>query len=431
MEKSYDGDRIRVFIKKPSISSRTSIFLGKLHTCPSFGVTSKSIGREFVVLSTELAQQIAVDITEIIGHNVLITDATGIVLGSGERGRVGQFHEASIVVIETNSTRSHSSADVRSLQGSLPGTTLPLTLDGRVVGTVGLSGAPELVEQFGQIVKRQTEILMSEASRIGTRVSRQRAVEDFLRDVFDWHRSDVSMQSVENRAAALSFDIGIPRRVFLVETDNTSPATEAGKRADADPTTVVLEWIRHTAETPQEIAGRLSRNIVAVMPPVGTDTDDGRRWQTLVERGKANAWSISVGVGPSASGVARLNASAQDARDALELGRQVFPERHIHDIDRMRLLHAVRAVPDSTRRRLVETVLGDIVHAPDWEVLKRTLMTWGECGFNASKTAEKLHLHRNTLTYRLVKIDKLTGFTTLPGSDSVLLYIAALMHDSP
>ncbi|KQU46639.1 hypothetical protein ASG84_08975 [Rhodococcus sp. Leaf278] len=381
------------------------------------------------MLRTELAQQIAVEITEVIGHNVLITDATGIVLGSGDQNRVGQFHEASVVVIRTNSTHSHTSSDVRNLEGSLPGTTLPLALDGEVVGTVGLSGAPELVVQFGQIVKRQTEILMSEANRIGVRVSRQRAAEDFLRDIFELHRSDMAQQSVENRAAALDYDMNALRQVVLIGVEHLAPPAYV-KRTEVDPAVSVLEWLRQSSKASQEIVGRLSRNVVAAIPLVDGVSDRAQRWGKLIERGRAHGLTLFAAMGPVASGVVQLNISAQDARDALEIGRRVTPSRHIYDIERLRLHQAVRAIPDSARRRLVHTVLGETVRTPDWTVLRTTLMVWGECGFNASKTAEKLHLHRNTLTYRLTKIEKLTGYTTGPNGDAVLLYIAVLMADS-
>ena len=92
------------------------------------------------MLGEALAQQIANDITDVIGHNVLITDESGVVLGSGDESRVGQFHEASVEVVRSRRTMAHSSDDVRDLIGTLPGVTIPLVIDDTVVGTIGLSG---------------------------------------------------------------------------------------------------------------------------------------------------------------------------------------------------------------------------------------------------------------------------------------------------
>jgi carbohydrate diacid regulator len=77
------------------------------------------------MLSNALAQQIANDITDVIGHNVLITDGAGVVLCSGDQQRVGQFHEASVEVIRNRKPITHTAEDVRDLVGSLPGVTIP------------------------------------------------------------------------------------------------------------------------------------------------------------------------------------------------------------------------------------------------------------------------------------------------------------------
>ncbi len=72
------------------------------------------------MLSEALAQQIANEITDVIGFNVLITDAAGTVVGSGDERRIGQFHEASIEVIRARRMIAHSAADVRDLVAVCP-----------------------------------------------------------------------------------------------------------------------------------------------------------------------------------------------------------------------------------------------------------------------------------------------------------------------
>ena len=58
-----------------------------------------------------------------------------------------------------------------------------------MVGTIGLSGSPDEVVQFGLVVKRQTEILMQEAARIGTRLMHERATAELVREICEWHHS--------------------------------------------------------------------------------------------------------------------------------------------------------------------------------------------------------------------------------------------------
>ena len=126
-----------------------------------------------VVLTPELAQEIAGDTTDIIGFNVLITDREGIVIGSGERARVGTFHEASIDVVRTQRSATHTAAEARRMRGVRPGITLPIVIGDTAVGTVGITGSPVQVRRFGLVVKRQTEILLQESRLLRSRLVRE------------------------------------------------------------------------------------------------------------------------------------------------------------------------------------------------------------------------------------------------------------------
>ncbi len=58
-------------------------------------------------------------------------------------------------------------------------------------------------------------------------------------------------------------------------------------------------------------------------------------------------------------------------------------------------------------RRLVEPLVRyDRERRSD---LVRTLKVYFACGANASEAADKLFLHRNSMLYRLTRIEKLTG----------------------
>ena len=132
------------------------------------------------ILTPALAQEIAGDTSAIIGLNIIITDAAGIVIGSGDQSRVGTFHEASVEVVETQSAVAHTAEEARRLIGVRPGMTLPIVHEGAAVGTVGITGTPAQARRFGLVVKRQTEILLEEAVLLRTRMTRERVLESCL-----------------------------------------------------------------------------------------------------------------------------------------------------------------------------------------------------------------------------------------------------------
>ena len=125
-------------------------------------------------LTPALAQEIAGETSAIIGLNVIITDAQGIVLGSGDVSRVGTLHEASCSVVKHQRVETHDSEQAARLKGVRPGMTLPILSQNIVVGTVGITGTPDQVSRFGQVVKRQTEILLGESALVWARLTRER-----------------------------------------------------------------------------------------------------------------------------------------------------------------------------------------------------------------------------------------------------------------
>ena len=56
----------------------------------------------------KLAQEIANTTSQVIGHDVLITDQHGIVLGSSDLIRIGTLHQASLGAIFRRKEMTHS-----------------------------------------------------------------------------------------------------------------------------------------------------------------------------------------------------------------------------------------------------------------------------------------------------------------------------------
>lgn len=347
------------------------------------------------MLGQALAQQIANEITDVIGHNVLITDQSGIVVGSGDESRVGQFHEASLEVIRSRRTIAHSAEDVRDLVGTLPGVTVPLVIDDEVVGTVGLSGAPQQVEQFGLVVKRQTEILMQEAARIGLRVTHERASAELLREICEWHHSGGAKARLSRRGRALGHDLSVPRRIVLVQADG------AAAEGDSEP---IVRTVQKVFAAEKRLVAPLARMVVAIAMLEGEAV---QRCDELVAEAEARGLQVRVAVGSEGSGVAELNASARDAFDTLALGPIVNPGNTIHRIDEVRLQQALSVVPIDSRTRLVQGVLAPLLADRDWATLRSTLIAWGDNAFNMTRAANQLHVHRNTLIYRLDRVARI------------------------
>ena len=79
--------------------------------------------------------------------------------------------------------------------------------------------------------------------------------------------------------------------------------------------------------------------------------------------------------------------------------------------------------PEPSSSRLVRDTLPS-GRIRDREELARTFLVWCESPFSPGETARRLHLHRNTLAYRLDRIRRLTGLDPRDFHQAFRLYLA-------
>ncbi|WP_427917491.1 CdaR family transcriptional regulator [Streptomyces sp. cg40] len=386
------------------------------------------------MLSPSLAQEIAGDTSAVIGFNVLITDAEGIVIGSGDSSRVGSFHEASVDVVRTKEPATHSASQAQQLRGVRPGVTLPLITGGQAVGTVGITGTPAQVRRFGLLVKRQTEILLRESVMLRSRLLAERAAEKLLADIASYDPRVVEGDFLVFRAAELGYDLRL-RRVavaFEVTVPHPAPRRQGGTQS-RDMALVRSELLRTVGEffaDPQDIVASTAPGWIGVLHrlPAGRSTAslvaDCRRVTDLVAA--QDGLAARAGIGEAADSVGGLHDSYQDACDALRLGARFADTDRVHPITDLRVHQVVTAVSQSARHRLLELTAAELRAQPDWPALRDTVTTWCESGFNLVRTAEALHIHRNTVVYRMNKIEQITGRPLREYRTAMALYLACL-----
>jgi carbohydrate diacid regulator len=158
--------------------------------------------------------------------------------------------------------------------------------------------------------------------------------------------------------------------------------------------------------------------------------------KTIDEIGRRHGLIATVGIGDRATTVVELHESYRDASVALRLGARLATrttnEPRISSIDDLRIHQLLAAVGHRPRARLIEALTADLRAQPDWPALRQTLMAWCESGFNLVHAASALHIHRNTLVYRLNKIAQRTGRPARDHRATLALYLACLadqIHD--
>jgi PucR family transcriptional regulator, purine catabolism regulatory protein len=129
--------------------------------------------------------------------------------------------------------------------------------------------------------------------------------------------------------------------------------------------------------------------------------------QLLAKHPKAQ---IVIGLGRPGVGPSKWIQSLQQARESWRLGKEWkgAPVTYFGDLGLYQLLTALGTNPEAMR--FFRKTLGRLIIHDDNKnaELVETLEAFFACHGNLSQTANRLHIHRNTLTYRLERISAIT-----------------------
>ncbi|MFF4415005.1 PucR family transcriptional regulator [Streptosporangium sp. NPDC001559] len=205
-------------------------------------------------------------------------------------------------------------------------------------------------------------------------------------------------------------------------------AVEGIDRADEVGVAVLDELLRPLAPG---VATAADRHAVALVPLAGNTADELTAHllagAATLEAGLGEA-RITIGVSSVTNGPATLSGLIEEARHArtlAELGEGRVSAITGADVSSHRSL--IAAIPGELRRSFRTRLLGpleeyDAAHQTD---LLETLETFLEESGAWATTADRLHVHVNTLRYRLKRIEELTG-RSLTSLDERVDFLLAL-----
>lgn len=293
-------------------------------------------------------------------------------------------------------------------------------------------GAPHRIANWflayeGERVQGDNEDLIVElAALVALERSRLEAAHRIERRVLDQlvqllESGDASLPGVVSRLHTLN-----------VETEHGLLAVALSAGAAEVGVAVLDELLRPQAPG---VVTAIEHEAIALVPLAGNEPDQlvahmTRGAQTL-EAGLGDDARITLGVSSVTTGPAALSSLIEEARHArtlAELGSGRVSVITGDDVSSHRSLLA--AIPGDLRRSFRSRVLGtlesyDTTNQTD---LLETLETFLEESGNWSATAERLHVHVNTLRYRLKRIEELTGRSLASWDERVDFLLALRMR---
>ncbi|NGZ87218.1 sugar diacid recognition domain-containing protein [Duganella aceris] len=371
------------------------------------------------LLSTELARDIVSRTMRIIPYNVNVMDAHGSIVASGNPARIGELHAGAMLALAKQLTVEIDEASARNMHGAQPGINLPLTVNGQLCGAVGLSGAPDDVRQFGELVRLTAEMILEQAQLTGELQRDSRYREAFVLKLINAEPAEHADLAAWARRLGVQFER--MHNVFLLQLDDEAIDSE---------TEIQRLQMRMRTRLPATLTAAAGPHELVLLdfydaPGPGHE----RQLQTLaaiLREECEQPHTLTMGI--ALSGIGGVAVSYQSARTAARLGRARHPRRHRHsyyDQALPVLLSGLGAGWQAEQLRLPIAKLQ--AQDKNKELLQRTLEAWFAHDGHPAATAEALHIHRNTLDYRLRRIGDITGLDLTKLEDRFLLYISALL----
>ena len=137
---------------------------------------------------------------------------------------------------------------------------------------------------------------------------------------------------------------------------------------------------------------------------------------------------VRISIGGTVKTIADLSTSFSQAMTAVRMANAINSKGEIHSFKEYMLIKMLEDLPKYKLNEYLEMLMDtNASEIFDDEEMVNTAEEFLENSLNVSETSRRLYLHRNTLTYRLDKIEKETGLNIRKFSDSVTFRLITIL----
>ncbi len=366
-------------------------------------------------LTYDLAQEIVERTMKILKTNINVMNDKGIILGSGERERINQLHDGALLVLKNGESIEIDQSKATEMKATKPGINMPIRFGNQIVGVIGITGEPEKIKNYAQLVKMAAELVLEQSFLFERFQWKQRMQSEIVNQLVS--EEGLNEAWIIERAGFLGIDLEQPRSVIVIKP--LDRLENYGQK--------IIRTIQYELDKTDLIGVTLTNEIIILK--ASTEKTKRELSQFLKRLQKVLDGDLLIGAGRPVDRIKELKTSFDQAKRAILVGSKLQPDASFYHYEDYRLeAMLVKTALDEQDKHtysFYEKLLdkgkkGDLV-----QTLEAYIRENGEL----NKIAESLFIHRNTLRYRLEKITELTKKDPRNIRDLMELYTAKLFHD--
>jgi len=351
------------------------------------------------MISNQILQSTINGLKNITKCDLSIIEREGKVVVSTEIEMLGK-------TIDSIKTFMSSQADSQSLQGYNFFKVFDNSVAEYVVAARGDDGESY---RIGQLAAFQIQSLLVAYKE---RYDKDNFIKNLLLD-------NLLLVDIYSRAKKMHIENNVPRIVYLIE-------------AETDKEINIVEIIRNIFPTKIKdfVTAVDEKSIILVKEIKERDTkeDIEKVAKTISDTLSSEIMAKSyIAIGTKVTDLKNVSLSYKEAKMALEVGRIFNSNKTIVNYDELGIGRLIYQLPTPLCKMFIKEVLeGITIDTFDEETLV-TVNKFFENNLNVSETSRQLYIHRNTLVYRLDKLQKMTGLDLRNFDDAIIFKITLMV----
>lgn len=369
-------------------------------------------------LSVQSAQQIAAEISTIVKQHVNMMDENGYIIASTNPERIGNFHAGAKKIIDEYLPELYVTKEEETVT-TRAGLNLPISIEEKIIGVVGITGQYEQVFNYGQIVKKMTEILVRESYAQEQERLDKKIENRFLEDWILGAGIEKGQAFVE-RGIALHIDILRPRRVMVLRLENFQvlSGTNEGQKLIEKVEKIIRQFIYREKNN---VFLRLTTKQICLISP-RNDEQMKMAAQNLIELiRKSCGVELLIGIDDNSAGTINVNNAYAKANKASHACRA--PVQRVTLYSQITMEIFIEDISKAAKKEYLERIFRHCSFG-DMRRWIHLLEIYFEHEGSIERISAELFMHKNTLQYKLKKLKAITGYDVRLPSNCALFYIA-------